>query len=172
MLKCTIWFTTEVIQLKLKCLCTLQCVKRHYCVSNIYRISPHFLWRKSQVVQSLHTFLNVCLPDHLDYVRYYLCQYMCTITWCSEYIHTQVIDTVPSWTSSVKHLLKIFSHIFLGNKITCEICSHAFTHMSSYRTHMRVHEEGRKYECSKCGKKFARKRNLKRHAEMKIKPCS
>ena len=44
-----------------------------------------------------------------------------------------------------------------------EVCSKTFTHLSSLKRHMKMHEIEKPYVCNKCGARFAWQRNLEEH---------
>uniref|UniRef100_A0A3B4YCM9 Zinc finger and BTB domain containing 41 n=1 Tax=Seriola lalandi dorsalis TaxID=1841481 RepID=A0A3B4YCM9_SERLL len=48
----------------------------------------------------------------------------------------------------------------------CSICGQSFRHGSSYRLHLRVHHDDKRYECDECGKTFIRHDHLTKHQKI------
>ncbi|XP_075159958.1 uncharacterized protein LOC142233061 [Haematobia irritans] len=66
--------------------------------------------------------------------------------------------------STLDHLKKhVLSQHQNERKYECDICSATFSQLCHLKQHLAIHKSGKTIQCSKCGEKFLRSIDLKRH---------
>lgn len=88
---------------------------------------------------------------------------------------------VCEWVSAISHISNCSANITSvcgnGNEgcpliSVLEVCGNKFMTQNSLMTHMEVHSDQKRFECSFCKKKFKRKEKLKYHERIHTGMCS
>lgn len=70
----------------------------------------------------------------------------------------------PQCQSSFKSESQLISHL-KKHKYSCDICRKTFANRNKKKHHMSLHNAEKVFECKKCGRQFARNRDIKQHLQ-------